>query len=180
MMPQTEKLRARRKLAVAILGAIFLLGEGAPGAFASETVPFEDIGGDQCYMFSDLLRYKTEGNNTTELPLEFVINDEGDYQKLFDPKIMRQSCINGEVSKTIDAVDFLKQTVLGLWDSGSCAAAGFKKTVLKDNIKNTIIYSVAVIESMMSCSGPGLESLNLIAIPKIPVGYKVIFEKVHE
>jgi hypothetical protein len=77
-------------------------------------------------------------------------------------------------------VDFSKQSVLGLWASGSCAATDFRKEVWRDDAQKRIIYSVSVIESPVSCSGPGLEGLNLIAIPKIPVGYKVSFDTIRE
>lgn len=72
-------------------------------------------------------------------------------------------------------VDFSQKTLLGKWASGSCAARGFEKTVIKDDAKKEIVYSVKVLERNMACSGPGLESMNLVAIPKIPKNYKVIF-----
>jgi hypothetical protein len=177
-MPQRLNARYLRAPALTLLGTFLLFGGNATNALANGNVPFESLGGDKCFMFSNLLSYKTEGTNTTELPLQLVINNKEDYQKLFDPKIMRQSCADADLSKVITNVDFSKQTVLGLWSSGSCAATAFEKRVLRDDINKSIIYSVSVIESALSCSGPGLESLNLIAIPKVPVGYKVVFEKI--
>jgi hypothetical protein len=131
-------------------------------------------------MFSALVHYKTEGDKVEELPLDFVINEQHDYETLFDPKIMRQSCAGIDRAEAIPKVDFSKQSVLGLWASGSCAATDFRKEVWRDDAQKRIIYSVSVIESPVSCSGPGLEGLNLIAIPKIPVGYKVSFDTIRE
>jgi hypothetical protein len=160
-----------------ILGALLFFAGFSGGALASEAVPFEELGGDQCFMFSLLVPTRMEGENTIELPFELVINNEEDYKKLFDPQIMRQSCADVDPSKRIPDVDFSKKTVLGLWSSGSCGDTRFEKSVSKDDIKKSILYSVTVIGSDISfCSGPGLESLNLIAIPKIPPGHKVFFE----
>jgi hypothetical protein len=173
-----ERFKARRLRALILnmLGLPMLMGGLACGAAASENVPFEVLGGDQCYMLSQLVPTRAVGNNIVEMPLELVINNAGDYKKLFDPKIMRQSCANVDPSKRVPDVDFSKKTVLGLWSEGSCAATGFEKNVLRDDIQKWITYTVTVIESQLSCSGPGLESLNLIAIPKVPAGYKGFFE----
>jgi hypothetical protein len=177
---QRFKARRLRALILDMLGMPVLLAGLACGAAASENVPFEVLGGDQCYMFSQLVTTPAVGNNIVEMPLELVIDNEKDYKKLFDPQIMRQSCVNVDPSKRVPDVDFSKKTVLGLWSEGSCAATGFEKKVLRDDIQKTITYSVTVLESQLSCSGPGLESLNLIAIPKLPAGYKVFFESLRK
>ena len=146
-------------------------------ACATENVPFEELGGDQCFMFSQLLQYQRQGNQAVELPLELVINNEADYRKLFDPQIMRQSCANVSLSEAIPTVDFSTRTVLAFWNSGSCAATGFKKRVSRDDSQKVITYFVTVTHAEIACRGPGHESLNLVAIPKIEAGYKVTFEK---
>lgn len=146
----------------------------ASSALANQDMPFKELGGDQCFMFPQF--YEHEDKMTQGV----VIASEADYRKLFDQKNMRQSCAGGDLSKLIPKVDFSKETVLGLWASGSCAASGFKKRVLKDDIQKTIIYSVEVIHRIMACSGPGPESPNLISISAIPPGYKVIFENIPE
>jgi hypothetical protein len=181
MMPVMRRPGARglSALAGAGLAMLSLLGVNAVHAFAAE-IPFRDLGADRCFMFSALLSYKTEGGNATELPLELVINNNDDYKKLFDPKIMRQSCAGVDPSEAIPKVDFSKQSVLGLWASGSCAAKDFTKSVWRDDTHRQIIYSVRVIEAAVRCQGPGHESLNLIAIPKIPEGYSVSFETIRE
>lgn len=173
------RLHARdlRAFALTTFGMFLLFGGDATAAVAKENVPFEELGGDQCFMFSNLIPYQTAGDRTVEQPLKIVIDNEEDYRKLFDPKDMRQSCANVDLSKVIVAVDFSKKTVLGLWSSGSCAATDFAKSVSRDDIQKLITYSVSVIEAPRRCNGPGLESFNLIAIPKIPVGYKVVFER---
>lgn len=174
--------RARRFLALSLIVGAWpvLFAECAQNARAAEDVPFAVLGGDQCFMFSALLHYRVEGNNTVELPLEFVINDETEYRKLFNTEILRESCASVDLNRIIPDVDFSKKTVLGFWNSGSCAAVGFKRRVLRDDIQKEIIYSVSVIGSAIDCSGPGRESLNLIAIPKVPSGFKVVFENVPE
>jgi hypothetical protein len=161
-------------------GAFLLLAGRAANALAGEDVVFEELGGDQCFMFSSLVPTRMEGSNTIELPLELVINSEADYRKLFDPQIMRQSCASLDLSKVIVSVDFSRKTVLGLWSSGSCAATGFEKKVVRDDIRKWMIYSVSVIGDNRRCNGPGRESLNLIAVPKIPVEYKVFFDNIPE
>jgi hypothetical protein len=163
-----------------MLGTFLLFGTNATNALAYEDVAFDDLGGDQCFIFSLLVPEREEGNRSAEPALELVINNDADYRKLFDPKIMRQSCANVDLSKVIVNVDFSQKTVLGLWSSGSCAATGFEKRVLRDDKQKTVIYSVSVIASMRGCRGPGRQSLNLIAIPKVPDGYKVVFENIPE
>jgi hypothetical protein len=177
---QRFKARRLRALILNMLGMPVLMAGLAYSAAASENVPFEVLGGDQCYMFSQLVTTRAAGNNIVEMPLELVIDNENDYMKLFDPQMVRQSCANVDPSKRVPDVDFSKRTVLGLWSEGSCAATSFEKKVLRDDIQKTITYSVTVLESQLSCSGPGLESLNLIAIPKVPAGYKVFFENLRK
>jgi hypothetical protein len=178
IMQQPLKQRRLAAKFLPIATAYFLLAASAAGARANEALPFEELGGDQCFMFSQLVPKKLEGDHYVNQPLELVINDEEHYRKLFDPKIVR--CPNVDRSTAIPKVDFSKKTVLGLWSPGSCAVTGFRKKVLRDDIQKTIIYSVAVVAGTFACSGPGHDSLNLIAIPQIPPGYKVVFESFHE
>lgn len=169
-----------RRLRPIILNAtcvLFILGGSA---VAFEDVPFEILGGDQCFMFSDLVPRRTENGNVVELPLELVIRGDASYRALFDPKIMRHSCAGVDLSKVIPNVDFSKKTVLGLWSSGSCAVTSFQKRVMKDDRQKTVIYSVSAVGAPRACLGPGLDSLNLIAIPKVPEGYKFVFENIPE
>jgi hypothetical protein len=172
-----RRLDVRRQWAVA-LAMSFLLGGCVTSALANEDVAFEVLGGDQCFMFSLLVPKKLEGERYVTLPLQLVINDEDAYRKLFDPKIA--TCAEGDLPKAIPKVDFSKKTVLGLWSSGSCAATGFERRVLRVDILKSIVYSVALISSARGCLGPGLRSLNLIAIPKVPEGYQVTFENIPE
>jgi hypothetical protein len=180
--PSVSESVARRLPAVIsnTIGALLLVTGFATNALGSEDVPFEEVGGDQCFMFFDLVPYRAEGDRTVELPLQLVIDNERDYKKIFDPQTMRESCADIDPSKRVPDVDFAKKTVLGLWSSGSCADIGFEKRVLKDDIQKWVIYSVTIVSENMSCSGPGLEGLNLIAIPKIPPGYQVFFENLRK
>jgi hypothetical protein len=171
--------RLQRQI-LTISGAFLLFGGHATNALAYEDVAFEELGGDECFMFSQLVPMRTEGNNVVELPLELVINNDEDYRKLFDPKDKRKSCADVDLSKLIVNVDFSKKTVLGLWSSGTCMATGFEKKVMRDDKQKTIIYSVSVISSPRACMKGGPESLNLIAIPKVPAAYKVSFENIPE
>ena len=179
---RVERFKARRlqALVLTMLGQPVLMAGLFSSAAASENVPFEVLGGDQCYLFSQLVTTRVVGGAVVEMPLELAINNENDYKKLFDPQMMRESCAGVDPSKRVRDVDFARKTVLGLWSEGSCAATGFDRNVLRDDIQKTITYSVTVLESQLSCSGPGLESLNLIAIPKIPAGYKVFFERLRK
>lgn len=154
--------------------------QSASNASVSENVPFDILGGDQCYMFFQLLPKEVEGNHYVALPLKLAINNEEDYRKLFDPKLLRLSCAQADVSKLIPNVDFSKQTVLAFWASGACSDTGFKRKVSRDDISKQIIYTVTMVGSVRFCTGPGPESLNLIAIPKVPAGYDVIFEGARE
>jgi hypothetical protein len=167
-----------RWLMLLAVAATLLLQEGIRTSSASDDVPFELLRDDQCFMFSQLVPTRVEGNRTVRLPLELVINDEEHFRKLFDPQIVR--CPDVDMSTAIPKVDFSKKTVLGLWSPGSCATTGFRRRVLRDDIQKTIIYSVAVVAGTFACSGPGHDSLNLIAIPQMPPGYKVVFETFHE
>jgi hypothetical protein len=127
-------------------------------------------------MFSLLVARHVEGKNTVESPFELVINNADDYNKLFDPKIMRESCSGVDSSKVMPKIDFAQRTVLGLWSSGECYATGFDRKVWKDDVGKSITYSVATIGVARACMGPGPQSLNLISIPKVPAGYAVLFE----
>jgi hypothetical protein len=152
------------------------INEPASGTGGRTEVPFEELRGDQCFMFSSLVPTKVEGNHYATLPLQLVIDNDEDYQKLFRPDLMRQSCAGSALSKVRANVVFSQKTVLGFWGDGSCASTGFTKNVWRDDRQKRIIYSIAVIERPMACSGPGFASLNLIAIPKVPAGYKVVFQ----
>jgi len=145
-------------------------------AGAAEPVSFEVLGGDQCFMFSQLVHYRQQGSQYVAEPLELVINDTADYRKLFSPDIRRESCAGTDSSTVLPAVDFATKTVLGLWESGSCSDREFVRSVTRDDSDKVVTYRVSMIDAQISCSGPGLEGLNLIAVPKILPGYRVIFE----
>jgi hypothetical protein len=165
-----------RRLRGLVLGMSLAVGGLCSSATANEDVAFEALGGEQCFMFSRLAPFRLEGDRYVRAPLELVINNDEDYKRLFDPKIRRQDCDDVDPSKAIPKVDFSRQTVLGSWASGSCADTGLERIVRKDDSQRWVIYSITVVGSDITCSGPGLESLNLIAIPKIAADYKVFFE----
>jgi hypothetical protein len=169
-----------QELILIVLAELLLLGGYATNASASEDLALQELGADRCFMFSLLLPHKMEGNQSIALPLEVIINNEDDYRKLFDPKIRKQSCSDADF-KAITNVDFAKKTVLGLWTSGSCDDS-FRRRVLRDDLNKSIIYTVTTVAGRVSgaCMRQVPESLNLIAVPKIPADYKVIFENIHE
>jgi hypothetical protein len=101
-----------RGLILKALGIALVAGAAGSNASASENVAFEELGGDQCFMFSLLVPTRQAANSSVALPLELVINNEGDYKKLFDPRILRQSCANVDLSKVIANVDFSKKRCL--------------------------------------------------------------------
>src|ERR1700730_7893175 len=118
-------------LAGAALATLLFFGPPIAGAFAAE-VPFQTLDADRCFMFSALVPYKTESNKDEELPLELVINDQHDYETLFDPKMMRESCAGIDRAEAIPKVDSSRQSVLGLWAPGSSAATRFEKRVFRE------------------------------------------------
>jgi hypothetical protein len=88
-----QRFKARRLWALILnmLGMSMLIGGLASSAAASEDVPFEVLGGDQCFMFSQLVA-RVVGNNIIEMPVELVINNEEDYKNLFDPADSSPKC----------------------------------------------------------------------------------------
>lgn len=153
-------------LALAALG----LGWVRP-ATATEAVSFVNLDGDRCFMFSLLAPQSAAHGNYS-----VVINNEADYRKLFSPRITRQSCADENPRRLVPKVNFRTRTVIGLWVSAPCFATGFTRHVLRDGSRRLIIYSVKTVGPPKACMGPGPASLNLISIPKIPDGYKVLFE----
>jgi hypothetical protein len=173
-----KRLSWRRFRIVFNILVTFFLTEYCPFALADGNVSFEKLGGDQCFMFSLLVPHQMEGDNTVEMPLKIVVDSEESYRKLLDPKILKQSCASDDIEQMISKVDFSTKTVLGLWGSGECYDTDFKKSVWRDDQRKSLTYSISAIGSASACMGPGLQSLNLIAIPKIPPGYKIVFENV--
>ena len=163
-MSETERRRSGTWPAVA---AAFALS--VPAA-ADTPVAIEELGGDQCYIASPEARQQG-----------LVIETEPLYAKLFDPAQIRQSCSATEAAKAIVKVDFARRSVLGLWTAGSCADAGFEHRVLRNDAEKLLRYTVIIRSGPKpACMGPGPESLNLVAIDKIPAGYTVVFDTVHE
>jgi hypothetical protein len=72
-------------------------------------------------------------------------------------------------------IDFSQKTILGQFTSGTCGTTGFKKEVFRDDKTKTITYFVTAINTIADCMGPGGQSMNLIAVPKVPTDYKVNF-----
>jgi hypothetical protein len=169
-----------RAVILNMLGGFLFLAGFSGRALATENVPFEELGGEQCFMFSALFPYRLQGDYYVRPPIELVINNQEEYRKLFVPEVRKQQCDNVDPSNAIPPIDFTRQTVLGLWSSGSCADGGFEKRVSKDDVQKWVIYSVTVVGSDIACSGPGPESLNLIAVPKIAPEYRIFFENVQK
>lgn len=85
---------------------------------------------------------------------------------------VEQQCLKMD----LPPVDFTKKTLLGQFTLGSCGTTGFKREVFRDDKAKTITYFVSAINTIAAClKSSGDQSLNLIAIPKVPSDYKVIF-----
>lgn len=83
-----------------------------------------------------------------------------------------QECLK----KDLPPIDFTHKTLLGQFTQGDCGTTGFKREVFRDDKAKTITYFVSAINTIADCmKSSGGQSLNLIAIPKIPADYKVIF-----
>ena len=156
---------------------------------AQQKVGFEEINLDNyCYPFS--FHVKTSFNQPPTIENQLIINDEKTYQDQLT-KIRRdvadhdvcqkspadkiceleQEC----VKKELPPIDFSQKTILGQFTQGHCGTTGFKKEVFQDDKTKTVTYFVSAINTILACSGPGGESMNLIAVPKIPADYKVVF-----
>jgi hypothetical protein len=156
-----------RRAVPAALAALLL---GLPAA-ADTPVAIEELDGDRCYAHAAL------GARTPRL----VIETAAGYAGLFDPALRRLSCSPDEAAKTVVPVDFARKTVLGAWAAGNCADGGFAHRVLRDDAGRVLRYTVIIRPGPKpACMGPGPESLNLIAIDKLPAGYRVVFDTVHE
>ena len=161
--------------ALALLSPLTISG-AAQADPVSKTVPFKVLGGDECFMLANV----AFGHNPPYGDFSAVIRDEASLRKIFDPMNLRQSCEGRNPATLVPKVDFNTRNVLAFWNAGSCAATGFARHVQRDDAARKIIYSIAVTEAAIGCSGPGLEGMNLIEIPLVPTGYDVVFEKVSD
>jgi len=108
-------------------------------------------------------------------------HDEQEYSRLLKtlcvPPNETQGCDENQacLTKELPSVDFTKKTVLGQATEGTCGTTGYKKEVFRDDQAKIVTYFVTAINAAISCSGSGAAGLNLIAVPKIPNDYKVVF-----
>ncbi|MDP2653188.1 MAG: hypothetical protein Q8Q08_04055 [Candidatus Omnitrophota bacterium] len=151
-------------------------------SFAQEKIPvkFEEVDiQESCFVLEILVNTPQFERNKGKpyLEEELVIDTDGAYDE-FQKTISNarnMACKN----VNFPAVDFSSKTLLGKLAGGSCAARDFKKEVYRDDAKKEIVYSVQVIErhdpnvAYFKCAP--VDSINLIAIPKIPKDYKVVF-----
>lgn len=140
-------------------------------------VKFENVDfHESCYNLHHLIGTPQYERDTGKPFLEekLIINDAEDYRN-FQNTISNARNLSCK-SVEFPSIDFSQKTLLGNWGQGSCAARSFEKVVLRDDSKKKVVYSVKVVNANIgACSGPGLNSLNFIAIPKIPENYKVVF-----
>ncbi len=145
-------------------------GGRVPVAFEAADIP------EHCFIFSLLIDTpefrRREGKPF--LDEKIVIDNQRAYEEFQRTVTPVRNAACKEVN--FPSIDFSRKTLLGNWASGSCAAVGFQRTVVKDSEKKELVYSVKVQERAISCTKGGLQSLNLITIRKIPSGYKVRFE----
>lgn len=165
-----------RKLVYGTLIVILLIITGSVGASYYQTRNDQDykllkIDEKSCYLSlwrsADL--FFQRNSNLPRINQDLVINTQEDYQKLTQYRI--KGC-----DMPLPEVDFSKSTVLGKYATGSCAAYDFKRRYGRDDSNKTAYYSVTPLDRfLLSCSGPGYHSMNLIEVPKIPTDYKIIF-----
>jgi hypothetical protein len=146
-------------------------------SYAQEKINYEELQINKSFCFDweflvNVPQYE-RSQGKPYLDDELVIDSQESYLNFQKKSIpaRTQACTNVD----FPPIDFSQRTLIAKYASGSCAGMGFKREVLKDNIKKEIIYSVKAIERNIACSGPGLESMNLITIPKVPKDYKVVF-----
>jgi hypothetical protein len=159
-----------RRRAVCVGALALPLCFGAAAA-ADREVPIDPLGGDRCVMFSRLVPKQLEGNHYVALPLHLVIDNEHDFRALFEP-----GCAAEDLSAALARVDFSRQTVLGSWYAAPCFVTGFDRKVTRDDQHKVIRYTVTALGAVQACMEMGPQSLNLVAIAKIPAGYKVEFD----
>jgi hypothetical protein len=94
------------RAALLLLGACLLLAVWVVNTMANEDVSFEELGGDQCFIFFQLVPQKVEENHYVTLPLQLVINNDEEYRKLFDPKLLLSNCSQANPSTLMPKVDF--------------------------------------------------------------------------
>lgn len=151
----------RKCLVLSVMLAMVTIALSASAKSYDELVDSQVLDGDKCFMFPPGAGRR-------------VIRSQKELATLFDPKYQRAIC--PMASSLVPKVDFAKKTVLAFWAGGSCAATDFHREVIHDRARNTYTYYVKVNEGDFACSGPGLESMNLVAIPKVPVGTEIKFE----
>lgn len=152
-------------------------------------VAYEDVESDQyCFPF-DFYIWASEHRREKFLGEELIINNDREYQELLQYRV-EENCdqTNNDDSKhrcyaknrcenvNLPPIDFAQKTLLAKYTIGSCAATGFNKKVIRDDRSKTYTYSIEVKKRfLMRCNGPGLTSMNLITIPKIPENYTIQF-----
>src|SRR3989338_5392320 len=168
------------KTTLFVIMGLSLLFTGSPSSsYAQEQIPvtFEDVNIDgHCFVWGTLVNVPQYERDRGEpfLEDEIIIDTEKAYIEFQEKSQNARNMACADVH--FPPVDFFQKTLLVKSAMGSCAATGFKKQVLKDDRNKKIIYKVNAIErGMMACSGPGLDSMNIITIPKIPKDYTVEF-----
>ena len=90
---------------------------------------------------------------------------------------LSKKCSNIDLPK----IDFSQKTLLGKFSMTFDLSANYFREVTKDDLRKEMIYSIKILESnppVESCRTGCryLANLNLVVIPKIPQGYKVVFK----
>ncbi|MFM2331137.1 MAG: hypothetical protein RLZZ26_644 [Candidatus Parcubacteria bacterium] len=100
---------------------------------------------------------------------ELVINTETEYEQLLHHRT--STC-----KDPLPPVDFSKYTVLGkLVTDASCMRNEFSRTYSRDDAQKTATYAVRSVERFCMTAMPS-DSMNLIAVPKIPPDYRINFK----
>lgn len=159
------------------LWAAMLIGIPKSHAQAQLPVRFEPVDvHEHCFILYRLIGVPESERSKGQpyVPEKLVINTKRAYDAFQRALDMVRNLACKEVN--FPSINFAQKTLLVNWASGSCAAFGFTRTAFEDPEKKEIIYSVKVRRRNIGCSGPGLQSLNLIAIPKLQIGYSVKFK----
>lgn len=106
---------------------------------------------------------KKGGDAGSVVPGEWVIQHDTTYIQCFD-----------SIMDTLPAIDFNQYTLLGFYSDQSCESS-YDRNVRFDNATQTYIYTLTVYEC--KSGGSGCPDNNWVLVPKLPLNWKVDFDK---
>ncbi len=141
---------------------------------ADEDVPYILIEADswQCGIVTAVDEFQHRDPSLPLLSKQLIIETQEQYDGL-------RACARGSCGDVFPDVDFSRYTILGQYSSGSCAVRSFSRSVTINHQDKTLSYKVKpkrpFLLNFTGCSGPGKYSMNLVIVPKVPVGYRTVF-----